>query len=664
MKTLSIFAVVVAAPLIHADDFEIPFGQPIPKEVWRIRENPAAGIYDAVILVDRTQFSRNRIQRFRRIRILSENGKSAADLNLSGGVKKLRGRVVDITGEETRFEKKEDLVEFLVSKRLGSRQSRKAKILAPPGLTVDCVVEASWETPSAAGLPLNSSGEEYFVQEDFFCREKSFVITDGARVGDNPFFITQFTWSQPGDSDQFRKTRKDDVLTISYRNVKPSQTFPFGQPSMDANAFRFSTFRTFGEFRRQPNQFWADYCKLYLKKLLFEQPMHRTAKYKKWVKALKAKLPGDPLNDLMFVYNEFRKRIHSADLLSPALRRSLAEGAEAFRDERVIPQKAFELNFCPTAYMGLLFYAVAKDAGLEFLLVLPRSIYDPPFAPNAMQPFALSYYTPLFAVTAPNGSLVTVCPSFPEYDAAYGPPAWQGSSAMIVDPFDKWSHRFAQLPRFGPDLHTLVRQCRMSLDGSGELRFETVQKGSGAFNAEARATYYPLTAAEQRETLRRTWSRGSSLWEITHAEVVNGSSFEGQVESKVSGRRVIDLADSDWLSIYPFPGDTLPIATPNRWPPNRSQPIILPHCVNQVDLVKIALPPNWTLRGDPNWRKSNEVGEVRFGAVQKGSELTVRRDIVIKRDLLSADKERDLKFFIAWMEEAYYQSIGIVKGGG
>ena len=93
------------------------------------------------------------------------------------------------------------------------------------------------------------------------------------------------------------------------------------------------------------------------------------------------------------------------------------------------------------------------------------------------------------------------------------------------------------------------------------------------------------------------------------------------------------------------------------------QSIILPHACEQIDLSKITVPEGWKLRGNSNWQKENIVGKVAYLAVQDGNRITVRRDIVIARDILLADKEPELKYFIAWMEEAYYQSIGITRGG-
>lgn len=55
------------------------YGQPIPEEAWQVTNDPTLGIQDAAYLMYYTQFNSTYVKHYRLIRILSEQGKSAAE---------------------------------------------------------------------------------------------------------------------------------------------------------------------------------------------------------------------------------------------------------------------------------------------------------------------------------------------------------------------------------------------------------------------------------------------------------------------------------------------------------------------------------------------------------------------------------------------------------
>ncbi len=145
-------------------------------------------------------------------------------------------------------------------------------------------------------------------------------------------------------------------------------------------------------------------------------------------------------------------------------------------------------------------------------------------------------------------------------------------------------------------------------------------------------------------------------WQVTSALLENAADLTLPVVKTIEADGELEQM-GDRFSLNPFPGSTMPLASPENWPPNRSVPITLPTTVNQIDLTKINLPDGWKLLGQPSWKRENEVGEISFRVVQEGNKVTVRRDVLIKKDSLPADKEREVRFLLAWMEEVAHQTL-------
>ena len=277
-----------------AGDMDVSFGRSVPQEIWDIREQPEREIYDAVILKDITRFTSGFIKRYREVRILNENGKTAAELiDPVGRVQKLKGRVVDITGKETKFDKKEDFVEVLNFRARG--RSSKGKILIPPGLTTDCLVEYSWQIPSVSGLPLGRRRQQYQVQEEFFCMKKSFLV-ERLAFSSQSFSLsgTSIDWTGIAPPAKFEKAQTSKLLELHYLGTPAKEDFPFGNQHLDPSSASVLVFRTLpDDYTKTPDAFWSRFGKVYLKDL-FDGSFSKSAGYKAWIEDIKSEMPRNP----------------------------------------------------------------------------------------------------------------------------------------------------------------------------------------------------------------------------------------------------------------------------------------------------------------------------------------------------------------------------------
>ena len=637
-------------------DFDIAFGEAVPQEIWALKQDSQREIYDAIIVESITEIRKESILHYRKIRILNENGKQAAELvDRSGQAHNLNGRVVDASGRETTFNRK-DFVAFLVT-RTRNRQQR-SKILIPPGLTTDCVVEMSWIEPASDGLPLGNFNWFFFVQDSYFCLKKVFRFPkNGIRGSGN--LATRFISASAGVDRYLKEEKSRNTTTLTSTDVAPVSRHPYGNLHLDRNTAYVQAFKTIPDLGSETDRFFKQFSKDILGGALFGDHFKRPAEYKTWIAELKQKLPDNPIDAMTMVYHEFRDRISSRDLLPPHKKTAIIQDFQDGEDTGKMLTKIFQRGYGPTRELGLLFYHVARDCKLPFQLLFTSSIYGQHFLPESLNPFAINLNFPLFGIEVGENRWMIYTPQWQEYSPGHFPSRFQGVPSLAVNPGNRWSYKFTNTPRFDENAHRRVRRYQTAIDNRGKARFSFLEESNGQFNATLRNRYYVLPQDERNAHLRESWQNRLSDWHIESAAVENAESLRKTVHLTVTGTTNYDLGHLDWIAIDPFPGSGAPLENPAVWPKNRSQPIILPHRLTQIDLAVITLPQGWQLEGSPSWGRANGVGEVSMQAIQEGNQLTVRRDIIVKHDVLMADLEKALKFFMAWIVESNNQTIAL-----
>jgi len=641
-----------------AGDLKVMPGTPIPPETWDVSAEISKNPTDAVVLEDKTVFQQKYIMRFRRVRILNENGKSAAEfVDPTGKFVKVRGRVVDRSGEETLIELAEDLVEVLAFKHRGDRV--KSKILVPPGLTSDCVVEMSWQEPVDDGLPKGVYSKRFYIQEPWPVRSKLLHLSPSAMRTESNFWVNRFVWNEIFNKEQFSVEKTRFEVLLKYRNIPPLYDHPYGNHHLDRNAAYAWLFKSV-DYGSTVDQFYKSFATRYIKPD-FSGRFSRSKEYKQWIANLKKSLPEDHFKAMVMIYDAFRDKIAITDLLPPEKRAQITKELTASKSPDQRMSQVFRLGYGEPADLGFLYFRVAKDCNIPFKLMFASSVSGPPFQPTTFNPFMLYLWVPLFGLELSPEQWVVFAPQWQENAAGFLPVDLQGANALVVDPYDKFKHSFSRLPRYGARAHTRVREYTTNISPDGTIDIAVEVFANGTYDARTKNRYYSLSEDEREETLRRTWQNRLPSWEIKSAMVIL-QDLKDRAKVRVEAQSKIDLEKTRWLAFSPFPGGTVPLANPSVWPPNRGQPVVLPHCSTQVEVNKITVPDGWKLKGDPSWTKVNAFGTVKLIASQEGNVIMLRKEIIIAKDLFPSEAEKDLKFFIAWVHELSDQNIGIDMG--
>lgn len=653
------FLLVFTALVLGIPD-SIQSGKPIQEAEWRVTTDPEKGIYDAVILEDLTEIRGQLIDRYRRIRVLSEDGKTAASLSDEDAqIINLTGRVVDINGNETRFNTQEDFVEVLGYENKGERNM--TRILVPPGMSRDCIVEYRWSVRAQGGLPQDTNQERYIVQEPWFVLKKVFYIDPTAYKLGRGFWLSRFVWTQIGAPSEFNYEKDKNTLVVSYANVPALEYFPYGNRHLDNNTSFVNSFKTASTFGENPDEFWSNVARDFYG-LYFWDKTRKSSKYKTFVADLKKNKPQDEREALVYVFNRFRQEMSYIGLLPPE-KKSAAYKILSKEEDDPTTGQIFNRGFGSRYELCKVFYDILDDLKMEPKMLLTSSIYGPRFHKNELSLFSLDILNPLFGYQDQNGAWYLVSPGHPNYPAGYAPYYYTGGTALVVDPWNQKKTSWSKIQRYPSEAHKRQRQYKVAVDADGTFNFEIIINATGAWEAVNKAYYLEYPADEHGDMLKQLWQARSDSWEVTDAEVLNTADFEKTIVEKISAVKSYDTSEDDVLAVHPFPGGLLPLSIPSAWPTNRTQPVILPHAGIQTDYAEFTLPEGWQLLGDPSWKKENRVGAVSMTAQQEGNILKVRRDIIIKADLMMPEFEKELKLFFAWMEESAMQNIGIRIGG-
>ncbi|MCB1045217.1 MAG: hypothetical protein KDC35_19910 [Acidobacteria bacterium] len=644
-----------------AQQTEVDYSKTISETEWSVVEDTEKEIFDAVILEDTTLITATSIKHYRRLRVLSERGASAAELtDISNRTKGIEGRVIDADGTVTTFKEKTDLIETLGYKSGWTKT--KSKILVPPGLTSDCIVEMSWSEPGTDGLPQGVYAKRYVIPDQFFCLLKTLKITNTAIRRQTSFLPTRFVWTQIRPPAEFQQTEKNGDYTFVYRNVPPLIEEPFGNEYLDPGMAYVLIFKTFPDYGKEPQSFWSDFGKRYVNEV-FDIPYNTPKHYDVWIDALKKQMTGDLQKDAATAFHAFAAKYRMSSFLTAEERASMKPDLEILND-RLLLSSVEKAGYTPAHYLAQILMKVFKDLKFEPYVVFASSVESAPFRLEEMNPFVLDISYPLVALITGEDQWLVFAPSDPQYPAGFVPAYYRGQTAIGFSDATKWGPTTVSLPRLPWDNHVALRQYEMTLETDGKAQFRVVEQGRGRMAARLRNSFFQLSDEERSDLLRSIWQRRARSWLISNAKVVNASRFDEAISCQVEGQITLDIEGSEWIALNPFPGDRGIIDLDYEWRKQRIQPILLPSSCGQIDETHCVLPEGWSVIGDPSWEKGCGMGSVRFTVKQEGRDLFVKREMVLENSLVSKEAQPHLMILAAWMEEAMNQTLAIDTNGG
>ncbi len=637
------------------------YGEPIPAQAWEVESDPARGIQDAAYLEHYTQLKGAKARHYRLIRILSEEGKKAAAFAINRKIiLKMRGRVIERDGTVTPFERGEDFVDITTYRwRFFKDRSR---LLIPPGLSDDCIVELEWETRANSGLEKDRWAAYSFIREPYFCLRKVIDISE-FHTKILPRTCIYYRPSPTLNASQVKSS--NTALYLEYSEVEPYRVHPFAGDLMEPNAAYVLMFRTYFQGYEKADDLWSRYCKSSVRNYYWK--FQGSSSHRAWLKTLRADLEANPATHpkknpvaaAKHTLEALQQRISTTALLT-------ADELEEHRDTRTRFVPNMERNFrdgraTPKAFTGIYLHTL-RSLGIKEKLIFTSRDPRVPFNPAERYTGALDLYRPLVLVEQGDQSAV-FCPWQSALAAGQYPSNMQGRLGLIVDPHDRWRHRFEVTPVYGPETNLSQTTYQGSLAEDGTLRFQLKKIGTGNFNKTQTQRYYSMTDEERERQLRETWQ-----WRLGQEYQLNDVQLDGHHDANqlavvnLSAQRRLKPS-ADWLPITPFPGSRIDLHSPAQWYENRTVPILLEQSFRHVDTLILKVPTDWQLRGRPRWQKTNQVGSVTFLATQDGDTVTVQRAVTLTSHILEAEKQEQLRLFLAWVEEVSIQQIGVLKGG-
>lgn len=608
-----------------------------------------------------TQYSSTYVKHYRLIRILSEQGKSAAEFAADGRwLSKVRGRVIDRDGAITEFNDREDFVDIMAFRT--RREKAKVKILIPPGLTDDCIVEIEWTMNGSDGMEGDADFMRDPIAEPYYCAKK---VLDMTAIKSRGYTATRYVWNGVKAPTTFTKTRyAGSKNTLVYENIPPRKEHPYGNRFLDPNLAFFMTFKTFPDFGGQIDKFWPRFCKSVLKEN--HDRIVTGGSHRAWLKDLETQLSADPATDprqnpvaaAKATLAALHRRISLTHMLSP-------EQLTAYRNQkdRSNPklEHCFRDGWATPDQITHLFIKSLRDLGIKEKLVFTNTLDDPPLRPEELNPYAFNWWMPLVLVEQGQDKAM-FCAWRPSLPAGYLPADKQGLPALIVDP-KGWDHTFGQTLMYGPNANQQQTTYEAAFDEDGRYTIAMEQIGTGFYNAVNKFMYFSLTDGERDQLLQERWQRRfGDQFHIDNVTITGDRDLQKLTTIEVKANLTMSL-DSAWISVNPFPGSFIDLSSPPMWQPDRTEPIVLERPFYQMDTMRLKLPNGWSLKGKPSWKKSNDIGSVKFVAVQEGNTVTIQRVVQLNGHLFHADAQELLRVFLAWVNEVEMQHIAIADGG-
>ncbi|MDJ0839731.1 MAG: hypothetical protein QNK37_24660 [Acidobacteriota bacterium] len=661
------FLVLLLTGVAFGGNFEL--GEGLPSGAW----DNVARARDAVILSSKLRIDETEIHHYRLIRVITEQGKAAANrFAISSNMTMLKGRVVDRDGRETHFDQDADMLEVLAYQTAGGRAT--VRYVLPPGLTTDCIVEMTWSEEAKNGLPKDQFHSLYLVSEPWYCKEKVFMINNDtleiaskSRFSDDDFLhmVTRLFWGEIRNGTVMTQGVVGDYTQLTFKDIPPLDSHPYGAPGEDPNMVSLQIFRTLPFQGANMRSFWADYANNYVK-LFYDYHYEHRDDYKRWIAAVRERMPEETDKAARFVYKAFRHKIKPLDLMTPAERRAFDPNAlVALGYDLDMVDHIFKRGFASRFNMGPAMFEVMRDCGLPVQLGFTTPDNRLPVVPQEMNPFVLDIANPILLFSLDEKRKLTLAPGYPELDVGDIPSHFRGQLTAVIDPADKdnWKTGFLTLPRRSWKSHRLIQSYKLSVDTGGTVNMTLQEQGSGAYNASFRRIYRPLGSEAARELLAKEWSDRLPAWRISGAGVGNADDFSRRIARNVRAGTKLDIEGLDWFSLAPLPGSQPLFEIPEVYPDDRKQPVILPENKGMISRAEITLPKGLRLLGNPSWKQKNSFGEISFQVTSKSENIiSVERRMILVDGTQAADKIDEFKYFVTWMQEAVSQTIAVGRG--
>lgn len=656
---------------VPSHDWKWPSWPPLSENVWQSTKADYPDMPEAVVLHYGIRFTLGYTVHFKRILVLSNTGRAAAELqDLSGDAQSFEGRVIQSNGDITQLLPERDLIKTTLAFTKDWKLKR-LKVLTP-NLSDHCVVDYRWVEPmlsnTSATTHFNGLGMAWKLATTVPIVNLSLFIEGGALT----------FWEQGFEVNpdcQPKVINGNGFTQYAFTNVPPIRKEPFASTS-DLGRPRFSFFYTPPNYYNLTKlygrsdlsslklNFWQEVAQIQYWGAL-EDGITKSGEFTRWATALCKDLLSDPETKAKNLLQRLQQDVKPTNQLTHAEKALLPKGdlptGKTPKDLDATLVSGYAQNYG----LYLLYYHLLKQAGLNPIIVQTVDRHSNRFRSN--QKNLSQFDRMMIGVRNSKGNLVVFDPAS-RWSAGQVLPAYQGSDALLIitDPDrKKWRTVVEKIPESGSECNRETWTYTI-LPGEEEESIQIKGNCSGARAWFMRDDLGAYGAQEQAASFKKLLSSAqTSDLRWGNFTLENASSPMRDLSWEGSGTRE-RTASRTW-KVQPFPGLILPFTFPTHWPEVRTQPIQLPY-KNRIEAESKIILPKGTIPPVPcQIQHSNSFGEVAWSLSLETKpdgtlEAKVRVVIETKRIQAPPSDYALLKEWIQWVQEAQSKPVEILRG--
>lgn len=616
----------------------------LPAEAWAVKENPALGIRDAVVLEKVARFNSNYSEYFFRIRVLTEAGRHAVEIPAPSHAYDFEGRTVKPDGTQVLFNSEKDCTTTTLKSMSG--WGAKVSALVPPGVTSDCIVELRYKrsgVPRLSPLPPGLNMLEWNLGS-YYHTVKSVV----EMPTNYPFPWTLAAVGQPA-----AETRDGIYRVLTFRNLPAQGAEPFQIASVEGRPMLTIAWQPHhcGQFAKGSNaDYWGRGVGTYYK-FTFQDELVRGSAYKAFAAEILRGLEGmDAQQRALVIFTRLQQAWRNLD--RPTDAEKAARPAD-FSKERHNPsdlEKAAERKEATNDGMAVALVELLKRSD-----IMPRILAT---ADRSQRVFNVDVHNlfqldgSLIGVEAPGKPTLWLDPDLRFGDPGLIHPAYQGMPGLDYSCAD-WTMRSVMVPVQPPQVNQASYETWITLGEEADTVRATARL-SGFPGWNAKMDYLAKEQREQDRTLKEAAEKWLGGFGVTKA-VVGGVTTCGQPFTyEVEGQ--VELEATRLREVRPFPGKPPLLDVPAPLPATRASGIFLPYLATQAAVSHIRVPAGYKVPALRPLVRQTGFGTVTWTptvapAQEGGADVTIEYKATVHQFSSTPAGYQEFKRFLAALQE-------------
>lgn len=625
-------------------------GEVIPAEVWQMKGSPGLQNKDAVFVEAKLVLENRWVEQSFRLRVMSEAGKAAAEFALiPTKATEVSGRTVYPDGREVLFQSTKDFQNKTVLST--SKDSVERRLLIPPGLTDDCVVElrfremADWARPKTSAI---GNMRSWALAFEFPTRKFTVEIAKLLPWAWHASYLT---------SQRVEQSEQGGRRIVVFHDISAAEQAPFVREA-ERDSPRIHVFEVPEDFsmvaRAGGDAYWQAFSDRWVKHW-FLDAVSKGGAYQDFLREVSEGLPKEPQAAAAEVLYRLDRRVRNRSYPTFS-----EEGDRSRPDENGADLKALgdqiKRGFAAPWGMRMIYFNLLKDLGIpvKFLFVADRDRREI----DKKQPNFQQFEDVIMAVPEAGKPPLFVDPGMRYSVAGALYPDYQGTNALVIDPAT-WKASFEKLPVQPKEInreHFVFKVDPLE----GEDRFEMEAEFQGLPSLLERHRNLRLDPAAQQKKLKARFEGAGRQIAISKTEVLNVLEPGKTVKWSVRGTKESD--GGSLRTVAPFPAHRLPLWFPDPLPKKRVDAIQLPYLVEHSSTSTITIPKGYRFVGVDPLSQQNEFGKVEWNAVPAGDgNVKATMNIEIRTAQATYQDYASLRRFLGWMQQAQGKQIVLEK---